>query len=141
MERVPAVPIHEHFASLPDPRGANVRHHLLDIVVMASCAVLGGAEGWDEIEEDGQAQAEWCKEVLDMPHGMPSHDTFRRVLARLDPDECTRCFLPWTHALSERSEGEIGAMDGNTLRHSCDQAASKAAIHMVSAWATTNRLV
>lgn len=141
MERVPAVPIREHFASLTDPRCANARHHLLDILVIAICAVLCGAEGWEDIEEYGQAQAEWFKQVLDMPHGMPSHDTFRRVLARLDPDEFTQCFLTWTQALSEHSEGEIVAIDGKTLRRSFDRAASKAAIHMVSAWANTNRLV
>jgi len=141
MERVPAVPIREHFARLTDPRCANARHHLLDILVMAICAGLCGAEGWEDIEEYGHAQAEWFKQVLDMPHGIPSHDTFRRVLARLDPDEFTQCFLTWTQALSERSEGEIVASDGKTLRRSLDRAASKAAIHMVSAWAKTNRLV
>ena len=141
MERIPAVPIRDHFASLTDPRCANARHHLLDILVIAICAVLCGAEGWEDIEEYGQAQAEWFKQVLDMPHGIPSLDTFRRVLARLDPDEFTQCFLTWTQALSERSEGEIVAVDGKTLRRSFDRAASKAAIHMVSAWANTIRLV
>ena len=140
MERVPAVPIREHFASLTDPRCANARHHLLDILVIAICAVLCGAEGWEDIEEYGHAQAEWCKQVLDMPHGIPSHDTFRRGLARLDPDEFTPCFLTWTQALSERSAGEIVAIDGKTLRRSVERAASRAAIPMVSAWANTNRL-
>jgi hypothetical protein len=105
MERVPAVPIRDHFASLTDPRCANARHHLLDIVVIAIGAVLCGAEGWEDIEEYGHAQAEWFKQVLDIPHGISPHDTFRRVLARLDPDEFTQCFLTWTQALSERSEG------------------------------------
>jgi hypothetical protein len=113
----------------------------MDIFVIAIYAVLCGAEGWEDIEEYGHAQAGWFKQVLDMPHGIPSHDTFRRVLARLDPDEFTRCFLTWTQALSERSAGEIVAIDGKTLRRSFDRAAAKAAIHMVSAWANTNRLV
>jgi hypothetical protein len=86
-------------------------------------------------------RVEWFKQVLDIPRGIPSHETFRRVLARLDPDEFTPCFLTWTQALSERSAGEIVAVDGKTLRRSFDRAASKAAIHMVSAWANTNRLV
>jgi len=141
MERIPSVPIGDHFASLTDPRCANARHRLLDILVIAICAVLCGAEGWEDIEEYGQAQAEWFREVLDVPHGIPSHDTFRRVLARLDPDEFTQCFLTWTQALSQRSAGEIVAIDGKTLRRSFDRGASKAAIHMVSAWANTNRLV
>ena len=131
MERVPAVPIREHFANLTDPRCANARHQLLDILVIAICAVLCGAEGWEDIEEYGEAQAEWFQQVLDVPHGIPSHDTFRRVLARLDPDEFTQCFLSWTQALRERSAGEIVAIDGKTLRRSLDRAASKAAIHMV----------
>ena len=141
MEPVPAVPIREHCASLTDPRCANARHQLMDILVIAIYAVLCGAEGWEDIEEYGHAQAGWFKQVLDMPHGIPSHDTFRRVPARLDPDEFTRCFLTWTQALSERSAGEIVAIDGKTLRRSFDRAAAKAAIHMVSAWANTNRLV
>jgi predicted transposase YbfD/YdcC len=78
---------------------------------------------------------------LDLPHGIPCHDTFRRVLSRLDPDELTRCFISWTKALSAASGGEVVAIDGKTLRHSFDRATSTAAIHMVSAWASANRLV
>ena len=105
MERVPAVPSREPCASLTDPRCANARPHLLDILVRAICAGLCGAEGWEESEESGHAQAAWCTQGLDMPHGIPSHDTLRRGLARLDPDECTPCFLPWPQALSERRAG------------------------------------
>src|SRR5437867_3261880 len=83
MERVPSVPIREHFVSLTAPRCANARPQLLDIVVLASCAVLCGAEGWEDIEAYGYTQAAWFKQVLDVPHGMPSHDTLRRGLARL----------------------------------------------------------
>jgi predicted transposase YbfD/YdcC len=141
MERIPAVPLCDHLASLTDPRCTNARHRLLDILAIAICAVLCGAEGWEDMEAYGQAQAEWCKQVLDVPRGIPSHDTFRRVLARLDPDKFMHCFLTWTQALSERSAGEIVAVDGKTLRRSFDRAASKAAIPMVRAWANTNRLV
>ena len=134
----------DHFASLSDPRSfhaPNQRHELMDILVIAVCAVICGAEGWEDIEEYGHAQAEWFAEVLDLPNGIPSHDTFRRVLSRLDPDELTQCFVSWTTALSDLSGGEIVSIDGKTLRRSFDRAASKAAIHMVSAWANTNRLV
>jgi len=134
----------EHFASLSDPRSfhaPNQRHELLDILVIAVCAVICGAEGWEDIEEYGKAQADWFAEFLDLPNGIPSHDTFRRVLSRLDPDELTECFVSWTTALSDLSGGEIVAIDGKTLRHSYDQAAAKKAIHMVSAWANCNRLV
>ena len=86
----------EHFASLTDPRSPhapNQRHELIDILVIAVCAVICGAEGWEDIEEYGKAQAAWFAQLLDLPHGIPGHDTFRRVLARLDPEELTQCFL------------------------------------------------
>ncbi len=114
---------------------------MLDILVIAVCAVICGAEGWEDIEEYGNAQAEWFAEVLDLPHGIPGHDTFRRVLSRLDPEELTRCFVAWTTALSDLSGGDIVPIDGKTVRRSFDRAASTSAIHMVSAWANRNRLV
>jgi predicted transposase YbfD/YdcC len=134
----------DHFAALSDPRSApapNQRHALIDILVIAVCAVICGADGWEDIEEYGKAQAEWLAQVLDLPHGIPGHDTFRRVLSRLDPEELTECFIAWTGALSDLCGGDIVAIDGKTLRHSFDRAASKTAIHMVSAWANANRLV
>ena len=141
MGMLPPSSFHEHFASLTDPRCPNARHQLSDILVIAICAVICGAEGWEDIEEYGKAQAEWFEEVLDLPHGIPCDDTFRRVLSRLDPDELTQCFIAWSEALSDMSNGDIVSIDGKTLRHSFDHAASKAAIHMVSAWAHANRLV
>ena len=134
----------DHFASLTDPRcphAPNQRHPLIDMLVIAVCAVICGADGWEDIEEYGQAQVEWFAQLLELPHGIPSHDTFRRVLSCLDPEELTQCFMSWTGALSELSGGDIVAIDGKTLRHSFDRATSKAAIHMVSAWANANRLV
>jgi len=133
-----------YFATLTDPRcphAPNSRHLLMDILIIAVCAVISGAEGWEDIEEYGQSQEEWLADLLELPHGIPGHDTFRRVLSRLDPEEFTQCFMTWTQALSQASEGEIVAIDGKTLRHSFDQATSTAAIHMVSAWASANRLV
>src|SRR5215510_14499646 len=141
--RVPSS-FHEHFAALTAPRcpcAPNSRHLLMDILVIAVCAVISGAEGWEDIEEYGKAQAEWFADLLELPHGIPGHDTFRRVLSRLDPEELTRCFIAWTQALSEASGGDILSIDGTTLRHSFDQATATAAIHMVSAWASANRLV
>ena len=134
----------DHFATLTDPRcpaAPNSRHLLMDILIIAVCAVISGAEGWEDLEEYGKAQAEWFADLLDLPHGIPGHDTFRRVLARLDPEELTRCFIAWTNALSEASGGDIVSIDGKTLRHAFDRATSTAAIHMVSAWASANRLV
>lgn len=132
---------HDHFAPLTDPRCPNARHQLSDILVIAICAIICGAEGWEDIEEYGNAQAEWFEDVLDLPHGIPCDDTFRRVLSRLDPDELTQCFISWSEALSDMSGGDLVSIDGKTLRHAFDHAASKAAIHMVSAWAHANRLV
>ena len=111
------------------------------MLVIAICAVMCGAEGWEDIEEYGKAQAEWFAQLLDLPHGIPSHDTFRRVLSRLAPEELTPCFMSWTSALSDLSGGDIVSIDGKTLRHAFDRATSTAAIHMVRAWASANRLV
>lgn len=141
--RVPSS-FQDHFASLSDPRSfhaPNLRHDLIDILVIAVCAVICGAEGWEDIEDYGHAQAEWFSEVLDLPHGIPGHDTFRRVLSQLDPEELSECFVSWTTSLSDLSSGEIVSVDGKTLRHSFDRATSQSAIHMVSAWANANRLV
>src|SRR5215468_5739007 len=141
--RVPSS-FQDHFASLTDPQSShapNQRHALLALLVIAVCAVMCGADGWEDIEEYGKAQAAWCAGVLDLPHGIPGHETFRRVLSRLDPDELPQCFRSWTAALRDLSGGDIVAIDGKTRRHSLDWAAAKAAIHMVSAWANRNRLV
>src|SRR5947209_250753 len=141
--RVPSS-FHEHFATLTDPRcpfAPNSRHLLMDILVIAVCAVMSGAEGWEDIEEYGKANAEWLGDLLDLPHGMPGHATFRRVLSHVDPEELTQCFIAWTNALSAASGGDIVSLDGKTLRHSFEKATATAAIHMVSAWASANRLV
>ena len=114
------------FAYGSDPRSANARHRLFDIFVIALCAVISGAEGWEDMEEYGQAQAEWFEQFLELPHGIPSPDTFRRVLSRLQPDELPQCCVDWTEALRASLGGEIVAIDGKTLRRSFDHAASRA---------------
>jgi predicted transposase YbfD/YdcC len=141
---LPASSFQDYFATLTDPRcpdAPNRRHQLMDMLIIAVCAVICGADGWEDIEEYGTSQAEWFATFLDLPHGIPGHDTFRRVLSRLDPEELTQCFIAWTEALSEASGGDLVSIDGKTLRHSFDQATGQAAIHMVSAWASANRLV
>jgi len=144
MGMLPASSFHHYCAALTDPRFPNApnnRHQLMDSLVIAVCAVIGGAEGWEDLEEYGKAHAEWFADFLDVPHGIPGHDTFRRVLSRLDPEELAQCFLAWTEALSEVSSGDMVSIDGTTLRHACDHAAGHAALHMVRAWASANRLV
>jgi predicted transposase YbfD/YdcC len=130
------------FASLLDPRVERTKHHqLLDIVLIAICAVVCGAEGWVEVEAFGKTKKKWLKGFLALPNGIPSHDTFGRVFAALDAAEFQRCFLEWVQAVSVLTAGQVVAIDGKTLRRSHDQRQGKAALHLVSAWATANRLV
>lgn len=137
-----AAPIHEYFATVTDPRVDRTKRHLLmDILVMAICAVICGADSWVEMEAYGRAKEQWLRQFLPLPNGIPSHDTFARVLARLNPEELQQCFLRWMQAVSEVTAGEVVAIDGKTLRRSFDRARGKSAIHMVSAWASVNRLV
>lgn len=131
-----------HFAKLDDPRDERGKDHLLlDIVAITICAVICGAESWVDVELYGQSKQAWLATLLSLSNGIPSHDTFARVFARLDPEQMQQCFLSWIEAISQLSAGEVIAIDGKTLRHSYDSANGKGAIHMVSAWASANRLV
>jgi predicted transposase YbfD/YdcC len=131
-----------HFAELTDPRIDRTRlHELLDIIAIALCAVVAGADSWDDIEEFGKAKHAWLKTFLALPNGIPSHDTFRRLFERLDPDEFQRSFLGWIEALHEATERQVIAIDGKALRRSFDRAGGKSALHMVHAWATANHLL
>lgn len=134
--------IHSHFAALDDPRIERTkRHQLLDIITIALCAVICGAESWVEMEQFGRAKQRWLTQFLPLANGIPSHDTFGRVFARLDPGQFEQCFLSWVQTLASRSAGQVVAIDGKTLRRSHDRTNGKAALHLVSAWAETNRLV
>ena len=142
MDQMPLGSLPAHFAALDDPRMDRTKHHaLLDLLVIAVCAVICGADSWVEIEEFGKAKHAWFRTFLDLPNGIPSHDTFGRVFAALNPEQFQQCFLAWVQAAATRAETQIVALDGKTLRRSHDRGKGKAAIHMVSAWATTNRLV
>jgi predicted transposase YbfD/YdcC len=136
------VSIFDHFGGLEDPRRAQgTRHRLLDIIIIAICAVICGADGWEDVQVFGEAKEHWLRSFLKLPHGIPSHDTFGRVFARLNPEEFEACFRSWIEVVFIRTEGQVVALDGKTLRRSHDGAHDKAAIHMVSAWATENALV
>ncbi len=142
MSETPVASIEEHFGDLEDERKAKgKRHELLDIIVIAVCAVICGAESWTDIELFGKAKEGWLKRYLALPHGIPSHDTFGRVFARLDPEQFEARFLSWVQAVFETTEGEVVAIDGKTVRRSHDRGNGKSAIHLVSAWATANHLV
>jgi predicted transposase YbfD/YdcC len=131
-----------HFAPLTDPRADRGQEHLLlDMVTVAVCAVICGADGWVAVETFGRAKAAWLRTFLALPGGIPSHDTFGRVFARLDPGEFQRCFLAWVRAVVPDTAGQVVALDGKTLRRSHDRANGKAALHLVSAWACGSGLV
>jgi predicted transposase YbfD/YdcC len=131
-----------HFQELEDPRiSPATRHHLLDIVAIAVCAVICGADTWVEVEAFGQAKRAWLETFLALPHGIPSHDTFGRVFAALDPDQFEAGFRSWVGAVAAVSAGTVVAIDGKTLRRSHDRAQGKDALVLVSAWAEANRLL
>lgn len=142
MNKANAKSVVYHFGSLADPRMDRTKRHLLiDILVISLCAVVCGAEDWVAIAEYGRAKQSWFARFLGLPNGIPSHDTFGRVFRRLDPDQFQQCFLNWVRALAPAMRDAHIAIDGKTLRRSWDRTGGKAAIHMVSAWATTRRLV
>ena len=133
--------IKDHFSDIDDPRDFNKRHKLIDIITIAVCAVVGGANSWEHIEVFGQSKLDWFKDFLELPHGIPSHDTFGRVFAQIDPDQFQQSFMRWVQAICQLSHGQVIAVDGKTLRRSHDKTNGKSAIHMVSAWASANGMV
>lgn len=142
MRKKPQSALTASFRSLPDPRVERTKHHLLvDIMAIAICAVICGADAWTEVEAFGKIKKKWLKRFLALPHGIPSHDTFGRVFAALDPVAFQQCFLTWVQRVAHLTAGEVIAIDGKTLRRSHDHGKNKDAIHLVSAWATANRLV
>ena len=142
MKLKPKVTIADHFADLEDPRVERTKQHkLMDIITISICAVICGADTWVAIETYGRAKQQWLQQFLELPNGIPSHDTFARVFARIDPQQFQECFLNWMKSASKITEGEVIAIDGKTLKHSYDKGTDKGAIHMVSAWVTANRLV
>jgi len=131
-----------HFKVLPDPRcPVNRRHTLGDIIVLSIAAVLCGADGWVEIEQFAHAKEAWFRQFLSLENGIPSHDTFGRVFALLDPKAFEACFRSWVASISDFIPGEVIAIDGKTLRRSHDRGSGLAALHLVSAWAAANRVV
>jgi len=130
-----------HFSDLDDPRRYNRWHPLFDIVVIAICGVICGADDWPAVEEFGRAKYEWFKGFLKLPHGIPSHDTFGRVFGVLNAEQFQARFVEWTQAVQEITQGQVVAIDGKKLRRSHDKVVGKGAIHMVSAWASQNHLV
>ena len=131
-----------HFAEVQDPRMDRTRRHkLVDILFIAVAAVIAGADGFVEIEVYGERKHEWLKRFLELPNGIPSHDTFGRVFAAIDGQQLKECFLQWIGTIAKTVGGEVIAVDGKTARRSFDRTNGTSAIHVVSAWASENRIV
>lgn len=130
------------FQSLPDPRRSNAtRHPFLEIILMALCGTLASADNFEEIARWASSNQTWLERFLILPHGIPSSDTFRRIFAALSPEAFGECFLVWTKSLFLPNADEVIAIDGKTLRRSGDSSKDLSPLHLVSAWATKNRLV
>jgi len=134
-----ALSITKHFAKLKDPRREHRRlHHLQDILVIALCAVIANAQDWHQIVTFGEKRLDWLRGFLELPHGIPSHDTFERVFSRIKPRAFQECFRAWVQAISAALPIKHVAIDGKTLRGS--GSAKLGALHLVSAWATEQHL-
>ena len=134
MKLKPRTRIAEHFDSVEDPRVERTkRHKLIDILTIAILAVICGADSWVGMETSGRAKVKWLKRILELPNGIPAHDTFARVFAALNPEQFQQCFLNWVRSLSQQSQAQVIAIDGKTLRQSRNLTDGKRAIHRVSA--------
>ena len=134
-----------HFSEVDDPRTPchSLKHPLVDILGIALCAVISGAESFVDMEDYGVAKERWLRERLglELPNGIPSHDTFQRVFSRLNPTAFEDCFMRWTQQLHQQSGGDLLAIDGKAVRRSFDTASGQGALHLVSVWASEARLV
>ena len=129
-----------HLATVPDPRShRGLRHNLLDILIIAVLATLCGEDDWEGVEDFGEDHEAWLRTFLELPNGIPSHDTFNRVFQMLDPEAFQEAFLGWTNRVREKIPGDVVALDGKALRAACDRGDSP--VHMVSAWSCANGLV
>ena len=132
----------ECFASVPDPRMDRAKQHpLMDILALSLCGVICGADSFTDIEKFGHAKEDWLRTFLELPNGIPSHDTLGRVFAALNPAALAEAFRQWVASVARLTKGEVVAIDGKTLRRSFREAGSKSFVHMVSAFATSNRVV
>lgn len=132
----------KHLGNIFGPRVERTKkHQLTDILVIAILAIIAGAPGWEDIENYGISKQTWLEEFLALPNAIPSDDTFRRVFEFIDPEALNRCFLGWVETLVTKMGGEIIPIDGKTIRGSDDRNQGKSAIHVISAWASEQRLV
>jgi predicted transposase YbfD/YdcC len=141
MDEFPVGSLLAHFADLNDPRIERTKKHkLMDIIAIAICGVICGADNWVEIAYFGKVKEAWLRQFLELPNGIPSHDTFNEVFARLDAEAFRRCFISWVQAVYHLTEGQVIGVDGKNLRRSYDNHVGKEAIWLVNAWASQARL-
>jgi hypothetical protein len=139
MVSYPDASIVHHFKDLKDPRIERTKkHRLIDIIVIALGSIMVGGDGFQDMELFGQSKRAWLEGFLDLSNGIPSHDTFGRVFARLDPKQFFQCFLSWTHSVSELTQGTVVSLDGKTIRAAFDRATDLSPVHVVSAWCSKN---
>lgn len=132
------------FSDITDPRSPrNSQHLLLELIIITICAVICGAEGWEDIETFAKQREAWLRGYLTLPYGVPCHDTFRRVFSRINPEELQSCFRRWVRAVFHFTGKQVIAIDGKSLRRSFEDGNEKhkGMIHMVSAWAAENELI
>ncbi len=142
MSQEPLTSIDDYFGEIEDPRtGNNIQHALINIITIAICGVISGADTWVDIESYGEAKQAFFETCLDLKKGIPSHDTFGRVFRWLDPDAFSQCFSAWTQRICALTAGEVVAIDGKCLRGSKDSTHEHEGMYMVSAWANRNRMV
>ena len=142
MNETPTGAIAKYFKKVRDPRIDHTKdYELLDIITIAMCAVICGAETWVDVELFGNRKLEWLRTFMELPNGIPSHDTFGRVFARIDAEEFQQSFTEWVQAVNEITKGQVIGVDGKCLLGSEDGSIGKKAIYMVSAWAASNHLV
>lgn len=142
MPKKPLEALEEHFSKVTDPRKDRTKDHkLIDIIAISICAVICGAEGWTDIESFGKSKELWLRTFLELPNGIPSHDTFGRVFSMIDAQQFQRAFWEWVWAVNDLIQGQVINIDGKCLRGSGDQKLGKRAIYMVSAWAAENEIV
>ena len=134
MEKRSVTSLVRHFGELQDPRTGNAKVHIfLEILIIAICAVICGADGWSDVELFGKNKKDWLQTFLELPKGIPSHDTFGRVFAKIQPDEFQKRFIEWVQTIERLTSRQVIAMDGKQLRRSHGRETGKEAIYIVSA--------
>lgn len=142
MEVNEAISIQRHFESLEDPRILlKSSHKLIDVIILAICAVIAGADKWTQIEEFAKSNEEWFKQFLELRNGIPSHDTFGRIFSILSPKKFLICFQSWIKSVFQAENSKIIAIDGKSLRRSHDKRRNKSILHMLHAWSCDSGLL